>query len=213
MLLLTQVFSSLGIGLLIGLLLGLSSAPVVGMVVGSVTALLASLLGVSLPSKDATAEPLSRERQQALIGVRAGTFGLACIVGMFAGIYMRTHDVLSPPLPGLEERYQELQSIGFTPEQARSLLVPSVKVEAGGDGSAGDAPSIRNTTLFSVDAETCQQIAIDRFATLEAAAKYYQGRELPRLARLTREIDQSIEADKDKRTAVRAMLEVACEED
>ena len=211
MLVATQVFSSLGIGLLVGLLLGLSSAPVVGMVVGSVTALLASLLGVGLPSKGDDQSPISRERQQSLIGLRAGPFRLACIVGMFSGIYMRTHDLLSPPPTGLKERYEELQSIGFSPERARELLVPA----AGAAAPTGDSvkPTTRNTTLFSVDAETCQQIAIGRFASLGAAAGYYEGKGLARLARLTREIDQSINDEAGKRVAVGAVLEVMCEED
>ena len=209
MLVATQVFSSVGIGLLVGLLLGLSSAPVVGLVVGSVTALLAGLLGVAVPVKDGEqAAPIPRGQQQALIGLRAGTFGLACIVGMFAGIYMRTHNLLSPPEPGLQERYDELMAIGFSAERARELVVAA---PAAGAAEAG--PSTRDTVLFSVDAETCEQLDIDRFGTLAAAASYYDTRELGRLARITRELDETIGDDAGKRAAVSAVLEVMCESD
>ena len=208
MLVATQVFSSTGIGLLVGLLLGLSSAPVVGLVVGAVTSLLAGLLGVAVPGKNGESEPVPREQQQALIGLRAGTFGLACTVGLFAGIYMRTHNVLSPPEPGLQERYQELVAIGFAPERARELV-------AGTYGHTGTTPATqpvtRDTVLFSVDAETCQRLDIERFATLEAAASYYQSQDLEELARVTRRLDQSIEAEQDKRAAVGAAVELLCQ--
>jgi hypothetical protein len=212
MLVVTQVFSSFGIGLLVGLLLGLSSAPVVGLVVGSITALLASLLGFELPTRDESASPIPRELRQTLIGVRAGTFGLACILGIFAGIYMRTHDVLSPPEPGLTERYEELQSIGFSPERARELLVPGGELALAA-ATESDAPTTRNTVLFSVDAETCQQIAVDRFATVSAAADYYESRSLARLARITRDLDRELATEDDKRLAVKAVVEVMCERD
>ena len=212
MLVVTQVFSSFGIGLLVGLLLGLSSAPVVGLVVGSITALLASLLGFDLPSKGESESSIPRELRQTLIGVRAGTFGLACILGIFAGIYMRTHGVLSPPEPGLKERYEELQSIGFSPERARELLVPGGEVASA--SPTGDAPpSTRDTVLFSVDAETCQQIAVDRFATMAAAADYYESKSLERLAKITRDFDQKLATEDNKRLAVKAVVEVMCEGD
>jgi hypothetical protein len=211
MLVATQIYSSLGIGLLVGLLLGLSSAPVVGLVVGSVTALLAGLLGVAVPSRDAQQAPVPREQQQALIGLRAGTFGLACIVGMFAGITMRTYNVLSPPEPGLREHYEELMAIGFSAERARELAVAAPATGVVGVDDAG--PTTRDTVLFSVDSETCQQLAIDRFGTLSAAADYYETKGFDRLARITRELEQNIDDDSERRAAMGAVLEILCETD
>ena len=210
MLMVSQVFSSVGIGLLIGTLLGLSSAPVVGLVVGSVTALLASLLGISLPKKDGP--PESEEtvaRKFTLIGVRAGCFGLSCVVGILGGIYLRTHNVLSPAEPGLPERFAELTSIGFTPGEARQILVDGATERSGGPE---DAPSVRDTILFSISSEACEKMAIDRFASLSAAADYYEQMKQEELARVTRNIDREIEAQSDKLMAVRAVLEVLCED-
>lgn len=206
----TQIFSSLGIGLLVGVLLGLSSAPVVGLVVGSITALLASLLGFRLPNRDdnaSSSENLPEAMRQMLIGLRAGTFGFACIVGILAGIYMRTHDTLSPPEKGLEARYTELISIGFDPKDARRLLIsPSGQITP----STGSTPDTQNTILFSTDAETCAQLEADRFANLAAAASYYRGLELDWLANLTRDLDAGLSDDAEKRLALTAVISTLC---
>ena len=210
MLMATQVFSSLGIGLLVGILLGLSSAPVVGLIVGSITALLASLLGFKLPERFAGAapgEPLAQEMQQTLIGLRAGTFGFACVLGILAGIFMRTHDFLSPPQPGLEARYAELLAVGFAPEEARRILIDP--------GALPDesSPTTRQTVLFSIDAETCAQLAADRFASLAAAADYYRSRDLQWLADITLQLEAGIDDESAQRLALDAVVEAACHAD
>jgi len=214
MLMTTQVFSSLGIGLLVGILLGLSSAPVVGLVVGSITALLASLLGFKVPTRDrdegAADEQLPPALAQMLIGVRAGTFGFACVLGIFAGIYMRTHDVLSPPERGLETRYAELLAVGFDPEKARALLIsPSGAALATGNRE----PDTRQTVLFSVDAEKCAQLDVDRFASLDAAASYYRGLELDWLAEIALGLEAGLAEEEQKRRALTAVVNVACRAD
>lgn len=214
MLIATQVFSSLGIGLLVGILLGLSSAPVVGLVVGSITALLASLLGLKLPARDsaaaATDDQLPQAMVQMLIGVRAGTFGFACVVGIFAGIYMRTHDLLSPPARGLEARYAELLAVGFDPGEARNLLIsPPATSGHGGEGKL----DTRQTVLFSIDAENCSQLSEDRFASLSAAAAYYRGRELDWLADIAEGLDAGLADEDQKRRALAAVVNVACRAD
>ena len=211
MLMATQVFSSLGIGLLVGILLGLSSAPVVGLIVGSITALLASVLGFKMPTwgsaGNESKERLPETSVQTLIGLRAGTFGFACVLGIFVGIYMRTHDVLSPRPPGLAERYEELLAIGFAPEDARALLVGA------GAASADAIPTTRQTVLFSGDADACENLAADRFATLAVAADYYRSRDLDWLADITRDIDAGLDEDADKRFALDAVVRAACRDD
>ena len=214
MLMTTQVFSSLGIGLLVGILLGLSSAPVVGLVVGSITALLASLLGFKLPVREGAdgskADQLPQATVQILIGLRAGTFGFACVLGIFAGIYMRTHDLLSPPERGLEARYAELLAVGFGPEQARARLMPS---PATLQTVAERKPDTRQTVLFSIDAENCSQLSEDRFASLAAAAAYYRGRDLDWLADIALGLDAGLDDESQKRRALAAVVDVACRAD
>lgn len=106
------------------ILLGLSSSPVVGLVVGSITALLASLIGLKNPATDDdSGSQILTNSQFKLAGLRTGSFGLACVLGIFVGIYMRTHNVLSPVEPTLKVQFNELTQIGFSPKEARDLLV------------------------------------------------------------------------------------------
>jgi len=151
--------------------------------------------------------PVTAEQQQFLIGVRAGCFGLSCIIGIMAGIYLRTHDLLSPPEPTLNEQFAELVAIGFSPQESRQLLVP-------GSGRIGATkelrPPTRDTVLFSIPSETCDKIDIDRFVSLATAAVFYDQVALPRLANITRQIDSNIAAEQDQRTAMRSVVEVLC---
>jgi hypothetical protein len=117
-----NLFSGAGIGLLLGFLLGLSSSPVVGVVVGalaalvaslaalvaSLAALVASLVGVRIPGKGDASAPdhAVSAAQRKLAAVRGGTFGFTCLLGVIVGLYIRTHDSLSPTL---QQRVAELK--------------------------------------------------------------------------------------------------------
>ena len=216
----SQIFSSVGIGLLIGILLGLSASPVVGLVVGSVTALLASLIGANIPTKSgeqATAERVSQE-QIKLIGIRAGVFGLTCVVGIFAGIYMRTHNMLSPPKPTLKQLFEELTDIGFDTQGARELVAARI---------ANTEPSnrknykkigvpigeLQNTVLFSIDSGTCEKIAIDRFENISAAISYYRTMELHSLLKIAIAVNQHVTDERAKMDIMRSILKVLCEKE
>ncbi len=200
-----HVFSSTGIGVLIGILLGLSASPVVGMVVGAVTAMLTSLIGTDWPAaKTPTTEPAERDRQQRLMAVRAGCFGLACVMGIFSGIYMRTHHVLSPPQPTMKEQFDAYRSIGFSAQQARSLV-------AGKTPTAHEnSPSTSDTVLFAVDADSCEKMNIDNFATLDAAADYYRNADMPKLADATDSIRSVVANEADQRHLMQSVVEALC---
>ena len=216
----TQIFSSVGIGLLIGILLGLSASPVVGLVVGSVTALLTSLIGMQTPKKSGdqeTTEKISQE-QLKLIGIRAGVFGLTCIVGIFAGIYMRTHNVLSPPKPTLKEQVNELIGIGFNSQEARDLVVVQVPYadsssEKTNNRSTLSTDALQNTVLFSIDSETCEKIAISRFENISAAIGYYQTLELQPLRTIAMAVDKHVTEEKAKKEIMESVLELLCEKE
>lgn len=211
----SQIFSSVGIGLLIGILLGLSTSPVAGLVIGSVTALLASLIGVNGPGKQAeleSSEKIYQERQK-LIGIRAGVFGLTCVLGIIIGIQMRTHDVLSPPEHTLKQQFDELTEIGFSEQEARNIIITGA-VDKGTTGQNGTAGSTyRSTVLFSIDSETCEQIDIDRFATLSTAIAYYQTRGLDSLVNAATLVDGHITDEQVKKEFMRSILELVCRKD
>ena len=172
MLIFSQLFSSLGIGLLVGVLLGLSTSPVVGLVVGAITAMLASLIGLTPLQKDV--EPEVLEQRLKLGGLRAGMFGLACVLGIGGGIYLRAHNVLSPASPSLMERKAELVQLGFSEEDARAILV-----REGVDAATAETqPSHRNTVLFSATVADCTRTYPDNFASFAALHEGYAAQKL-----------------------------------
>jgi hypothetical protein len=100
-------YSGAGIGILFGVIMGLSVSPTVAIVLGALTAILAAILGLN---------DLSFSNAKA---VRIGSFGFACVLGILAGLYIRTHDTLSPSSEVLMAEYQRL---GFSDEQAREFI-------------------------------------------------------------------------------------------
>lgn len=213
----SQIFSSVGIGLLIGILLGLSGSPVVGLVVGSVTALLASLIGVNIPKKEGgevSRETISQE-QQKLIGIRAGFFAMTCVVGIFTGIYMRTHNVLSPPEPTLKQQVEELTSIGVSTQEAIKLVLGRATNTASSDVKANTTnkspiDALQNTVLFSINSETCEKIDIDRFENISAAIDYYRTLGRPHLLNIAMVVNQHIANEKVKKDIMRSVVKELC---
>jgi hypothetical protein len=100
-------YSGAGIGILFGIIMGLSVSPTVAIVLGALTAILAAILGLN---------DLSFSNAKA---VRIGSFGFACVLGILAGMYIRTHGTLSPNSEVLMAEYQRL---GFSDEQAREFI-------------------------------------------------------------------------------------------
>ncbi len=216
----SQIFSSVGIGLLIGILLGLSASPVVGLVVGSVTALLASLIGVKFPSKDenSVTTKTNSQEQQKLIGIRAGFFGLTCVIGIFIGIYLRTHNVLSPPEPTLKQQVEELTSIGVSTKKAIELVVAGATLTEASDSNTDKTNKrssnvLKNTVLFSIDSVICEKIAIDRFVNMSAAIQYYRTLDQPGLLKISMAVNQQKIDEKVKKDIMQSVVEALCTTD
>jgi len=130
---LTSFFNGLGVGLLLGLLLGLAVSPVVSAIIGTLSSLLVVLLG------------LKENYLNAVKSVRIGAFGLFCVVGILAGMYIRSNNALAPPLHKLYYDYKEL---GFTDKEARDFiayqefdLIPSDWIRKTSADSSGEAIS------------------------------------------------------------------------
>lgn len=178
MLLLSQVFSSLGLGLLVGFLVGLSATPMVGLVVGAITALLASFLGLRTKDNPEVASETAVQQQRLILtGIRTGTFALACAVGVLSGMHVRTHNLMSP---SLLEKKQELVALGFSPDEAR-LMVAEQKLQA---GLSSNGPSTEDSVLFSDQVENCDQADPSRFAEFAPLNDFYNDLDLQPFARI-----------------------------
>jgi len=104
------LFSGIGIGLLVGVLMGTTVEPVVSIVVGALASGLALLLG------------LNDQHFGNAKALRIGSFGIACIVGSYLGIHVRSHDLLSPPQPGMAEQKAEYIELGFSEREALDFI-------------------------------------------------------------------------------------------
>jgi hypothetical protein len=90
---LSDVLAGLGIGLLLGTVVGLATSPVVAYVVGGLTSLLAVLLGLE---GRGDGKPAVFAKVQ-INGLRIGVFGLAAVVGVLFGQWMRINNPLAEP--------------------------------------------------------------------------------------------------------------------
>ncbi len=208
-----QVFSGLGIGLLLGLLVGLSTSPVVALVVGALAAMLSTLV---LPQAKGSADDAMPSRQQAAAW-RSGALGLAAIIGLVAGIWVRTHDTLSPPTttaPSLAQQVAEVQAAGFSPEEARRLV--ATREFSGTRAASGSADALpkaidhRSSVLFGVDAGTCERIAPSRYKDVASAAGYYEAAGLTALASFARSLQHDLQDESQRKVALVAAVGALC---
>lgn len=229
-----HVFSSVGIGLLVGFLLGLSASPVVGLVVGSITALLASLLGIQSPKNEGKSHhsnaqtnhngDLKRQlidcqkkselladalEKSKLIALRSGIFGLTCVVGILAGIYMRTHNMLSPPAPTLKQQYEELKSLDFSPLEARNLLITHLAKDSQKSSKTATA---KDTVLFSIDSKICDTLNSNRFSNLAAATSYYRSFGYEHIAEMAERIQRFVPEEKIQQDLMNSIVSALCEQ-
>lgn len=100
-------YGGTGIGLLFGIIMGTSTTPTVATVLGALTTLLAAILG------------LNDHYFNNVKAVRVGSFGFACVIGAYTGLYVRSHNLLSPSPEAMKAQYLRL---GHSEEQALKLV-------------------------------------------------------------------------------------------
>jgi hypothetical protein len=145
------IFSGLGMGLLLGIIMGLSASEVVQTIFGVLTALLGAFLGFDRRSfSGMEAEEYEKEKYNALYtGLRAGSFGVAVVVGILSGMYIRTQEVLTM---SVEERVKQWTDADFEPEYARKLVayqMLSIDPRTGETGPLTEVQRITQGALFN----------------------------------------------------------------
>ena len=129
-----NIIAGCSFGLLLGVMVGMSKSPVVGTVLGALCTVVVAVLG---------AAPRAQEKDRAF-GDPAWitSFAFTCLLGLFAGVYVRTHDLLSPRL---EERVAQLRELGIDDKEIASVLVKtfqettSLALKLPNDGQASAA--------------------------------------------------------------------------
>lgn len=91
-----NIFAGIGLGLLTGTIIGLSIAEVTGIILGALTSLLAAFFGLRANKEG--------ERGNQII---IGTFSVTCLVSIFFGLFIRTHNLLSPSLASEIKEYKD----------------------------------------------------------------------------------------------------------
>jgi hypothetical protein len=172
--------------------------------------LLASLLGLAPPVSN-DAQQKNNQARIKWVSLRAGVFGFACLLGLFGGIYIRTHNFLSPPKPDLGSYYLQLQSIGFSDEQARTLAVKQWGLELEGDSKNTGSASVTDSVLFSEYQTVCDKLVVDNFVRFDVLIDYLDGLEVKQLSAIAHAIAPLAQQDEPRLAAMKDIVEVLCE--
>jgi hypothetical protein len=132
-----------GMGLLVGVLLGLSVAQAVGGVIAALSALIGGFLGLTGGGS--------------VRSWRTGSFGLACVIGVLLGLFVRSGAVLAP---SIEQDVAQWQRAGFSKEQALSYVAFArlgIK-PAGAEMTARPTADATSNALFADRAGVCARL-------------------------------------------------------
>ncbi|GAB4378972.1 MAG: hypothetical protein Kow0042_27900 [Calditrichia bacterium] len=213
-----NIFAGLGMGLLVGIIIGLSVSPVVKVILGALASLLAAFLGLQPEKKgaavsaDSSPGVLSKMQQNSL---KAGSFGFACVLAIFLGLFIRTHNLFEP---SLDTQLTKWEKAGYDLDYARQLIVlekfgidPETKVIAFGDMQKG-----KTSSLFSKKnkdkKDLCFELDPERFNGVTEILKAYRRQEFDGLKNLADVVEQMDIAEEDKLTIVTAISEAICEQ-
>ena len=100
-------YGGAGIGLLFGVIMGTSITPTVATLLGVLTTMLGGILGLN--------DALFNDAKAA----RIGSFGVACVLGAYLGLFVRSHNLLAPSIEDLKKSYV---AAGFSEEQALNFI-------------------------------------------------------------------------------------------
>jgi hypothetical protein len=139
------------------------------------------------------------------------------VLGLLGGIYLRTHNALSPAQPSLKQQVDELVSVGFSAAEARRIAVlhsldaGSTEAKSTDATKAADtAVMVRSTLLFSDTAERCERLSVDRFKDVGAAIAAYKAMDEPVLLRIATAINQQLSDEKARMELLRSVVEAMC---
>ena len=142
-----KIAAALALGLATGLLIGLSSSELVAAVVTALVALATTLVALGGPALVAGKAPPERDAADdaALVA-----FAGALVIAVLAGLYVRTHDLLSPSPEVLTARWE---AAGFSSAEARRIASHTLRGIDLGDGTAplaATGPAAASATARSV---------------------------------------------------------------
>lgn len=222
-----QVFSGLGMGLLVGFIVGMSVSEVVSIILGALAALLAAFLGLQdqQASKQGEDDPVKAFNRAKMLGLRAGTFGIACVAAILIGVFFRTHNTLSTtePEPTLKEQvqvwidagYDKKEALQYVAYQNLNILPKTLEVKeapAGKPAGAGVEAKAKLAVLFSGEgaANFCSDLSFERNeSSVEKTLEAYRATKDPKLIELADNIQNNV-PDGAKMYLLKSIEEVMC---
>jgi hypothetical protein len=147
------VLSGIGMGLLLGLIMGLSVSEVVKVIMGALTALLGVFLGFDKRSFSGMSdEEYQKDKRNTLFtALRAGWFGLAVVVGILLGMWIRTNEVFTISVARSVKQWTDA---GYDPEYARKLVTfqrLAINPNSGELGPTTEVQRGHQSNLFSAE--------------------------------------------------------------
>jgi len=163
LILFSQVFAGMGIGILMGLIIGLSASPVVKTILGSLSGLLAVFLGLQDNIFGKGIKPTEMASPVMLASFRAGSFGLFCSLAILFGLHLRTHDSIGMPVTDQVKRWTDAgydttlarelalyEKINLTSKQLLNLHMQQ-EDSTRGRGQTNAGAGLASTVLFSAE--------------------------------------------------------------
>jgi hypothetical protein len=182
------VLSGSGFGALLGVLIGLSISDVVAAFLTSAVAIAAAILGIA---------PLPEKARVKLNQYQLVTFALACMVFLFAGILIRTHNILAPSTESQIAEVSKWRKAGISAEYATRIVT--------GVAQPSGASPITVTTDGQIDAFNKW---VKAGVQPEQALRVVTGSSAPTPSQQTQRMPSTQGQPRDLQTRERALLSV-----
>lgn len=211
----SDIIGGAGLGLLIGVLVGLSSSPVVGVVVGALASILAVFLGLDVGASSIVG-------RLGINGPRIGALGLATVIGLGVGLYVRVNNPFLPEPQAQLARWQA--ALPDDPTLAKQLMVlertgiepshfhygaapPAQDIKVAAQATPGTQSAVLFSTLSQFD--VCTRINPTRYAASEdLLAAYSRSGAPPVLPKIAASIANL--PNSEQATALAVSHEVLC---
>lgn len=162
-----DILTGSALGLLIGLLVSLSVSPVVGTVVGALVALIAAFFGLR-PGDGG--QPGNVPAAGTDHPWRIIAFSIAGLIAIALGLFIRTHDMLSPSIAAEVKRWTDA---GYDVPVAQRLVAlgrtgVDIAPPAGQSAAASAPPASDKSVLFDTTESSCGLLSGDAYGNTAA---------------------------------------------
>lgn len=161
------ILSGVGMGLLLGMIMGLSVSEVVKVIMATLTAALGAFLGFEKRSfSGMDSEEYKKDKNETLLtSLRAGWFGVAVVVGILFGMWIRTNEVFTIPVKKSVQQYLDAGYDSSTALKFVAYQRLGINPTTGEAGELGEMQRAHQSNLFSAaDIESlCSEIDPDNW--------------------------------------------------